>query len=765
MAIHRPPCASTASPSGVPSAGPNVIRSAPAPIAPLARSYPNTRTRGSGSPESMKYMASAAGLHPIPFDSVTAPSITVMVPSPSSRYRAPAPGRRSRATVPAQNRPAGSTAPSLKRRSAPIPGGRTGPVPARPPALTPPPLPRPPRSAGTRRPRPARTRRGAGEPPRRPARPARDRSPPGRARRRGSTGGPARPGCRPRSGCARPAPRPAARPARPRPPGRPPSARSPAHPQRQALDQVPLEDQVDHDGRHRADERARHQDRDAGRPARRQGGQPDRDGALPGLQEQQPDQQVVPDLDELQHRHRGDGRQRQRQRDAQERPLVAQAVHHRGLDQLVGDPAVVGGHQERRERRAQRRVDQDRAQVGVDQPELGQVHVLRDDDRLQRHHQGRHHQQEHHLAAPVVQLGEGEAGHAGHGHDDRDRRRAHDGRAEQLAADRQLAEQLRPARDRVAVLLLELGLVPEGVVEHVPERVEHHDGHDGHQDEDPPVPRPPPPPRAGPGPGLSPGLRLRLRLGRHRHHPSPSSDRISRSWTRPTTIMMTNRMIPYSAPVPNWPWAKPDWYTKNSSVVVPSPGPPPVITKIRLNSAENALITVITNENWMNRRSSGSVTRKNTCRRVSPSTRAASVSVGSRVAIPVRKMIVLVPSMDQMNVMASAVSALPCPARALVCTDPRPTSASRWFSIPFSAKNWTDTIPMTTHEIAVGRKYTDRKKRQPSTCSCSRAATPSGMPMANGMHSSSSPLFSRTRQKIGSDSAVAYVPGPIQVDV
>ena len=93
---------------------------------------------------------------------------------------------------------------------------------------------------------------------------------------------------------------------------------------------------------------------------------------------------------------------------------------------------------------------------------------------------------------------------------------------------------------------------------------------------------------------------------------------------------------------------------------MPRPGPPPVITKIRLNRAENALITVITNENWMNRRSSGSVTRKKICHRFSPSTRAASISVGSSVAIPVRKMIVFVPSMDQMNVIARARSALYC---------------------------------------------------------------------------------------------------------
>ena len=54
----------------------------------------------------------------------------------------------------------------------------------------------------------------------------------------------------------------------------------------------------------------------------------------------------------------------------------------------------------------------------------------------------------------------------------------------------------------------------------------------------------------------------------------------------------------------------------------------------------------------------------------------------------------------------------------------------------------------------MGRKYTDRKNRQPRTCSFSRAAMASGMPIANGTASSSSALFSITRQKIGSLSAV-----------
>src|SRR3984957_18988177 len=42
------------------------------------------------------------------------------------------------------------------------------------------------------------------------------------------------------------------------------------HAQRQALDQVPLEDQVDDDGRDRADQRAGHQCRDAGGASGRQ---------------------------------------------------------------------------------------------------------------------------------------------------------------------------------------------------------------------------------------------------------------------------------------------------------------------------------------------------------------------------------------------------------------------------------------------------------------------------------------------------------------
>src|SRR6516164_11158782 len=76
----------------------------------------------------MKYSTAPSGLQPSPFDSVTPSSTVVMVPSGSRRYSAPAPGVTSLATVPAQNRPAGSHAPSLNRTSPGMSGGRHGPA-------------------------------------------------------------------------------------------------------------------------------------------------------------------------------------------------------------------------------------------------------------------------------------------------------------------------------------------------------------------------------------------------------------------------------------------------------------------------------------------------------------------------------------------------------------------------------------------------------------------------------------------------------------
>ena len=55
--------------------------------------------------------------------------------------------------------------------------------------------------------------------------------------------------------------------------------------------------------------------------------------------------------------------------------------------------------------------------------------------------------------------------------------------------------------------------------------------------------------------------------------------------------------------------------------------------------------------------------------------------------------------------------------------------------------------------------------RQPNTCSSSRNAIPSGIPIATGIESRSSALFWSTRQNAGSWNSCVYVDGPIQVAV
>ena len=83
-----------------------------------------------------------------------------------------------------------------------------------------------------------------------------------------------------------------------------------------------------------------------------------------------------------------------------------------------------------------------------------------------------------------------------------------------------------------------------------------------------------------------------------------------------------------------------------------------------------------------------------------------------------------VPNIDQMNVIITANSAR-CSFESMSgCSEPSPTSPSIPCRIPSSAKKRVETKPITTHEIAVGRKKTERKKRQPRMWPLSRNATP-----------------------------------------
>jgi hypothetical protein len=92
-------------------------------------------------------------------------------------------------------------------------------------------------------------------------------------------------------------------------------------------------------------------------------------------------------------------------------------------------------------------------------------------------------------------------------------------------------------------------------------------------------------------------------------------------------------------------------------------------------------------------------------------------------------------------------------------------SPRRLFIGPVGENILTATIPITTHDIAVGKKITDRKNRQPHTCSWSIAAIIRGITIATGTDNNNSPLFSATRQNIGFSNSLTYVLGPIHVEL
>ena len=69
--------------------------------------------------------------------------------------------------------------------------------------------------------------------------------------------------------------------------------------------------------------------------------------------------------------------------------------------------------------------------------------------------------------------------------------------------------------------------------------------------------------------------------------------------------------------------------------------------------------------------------------------------------------------------------------------------------MPSSAKKRAAMAPITTHETAVGRKNTVRKKRQPGRWLESRNAIASGKPIATGIASTSIALFLSTCWKSG----------------
>src|SRR5579864_807512 len=109
-----------------------------------------------------------------------------------------------------------------------------------------------------------------------------------------------------------------------------------AHTHRQPADQVPLEDEVDEHRRQRADQRTRHLHREVLEVLRRDRLEANGDRAVRRrLEEEQSDEEVVPDLDELEYGDRDDRRHRERQHDSEEDAAVADSVDQRGLDHIL----------------------------------------------------------------------------------------------------------------------------------------------------------------------------------------------------------------------------------------------------------------------------------------------------------------------------------------------------------------------------------------------------------------------------------------------
>ena len=263
----------------------------------------------------------------------------------------------------------------------------------------------------------------------------------------------------------------------------------------------------------------------------------DGDRAVVGrLQEEQPHEQVVPDLDELQHRDGRDCRDGERQHDPEEDLPVAQPVDQRRLDHVLGQATEVRGHQERRERRPERRVDDDRAVVVVDEAELREVDVLGNDQRLHRdHHRGGDHEEDG-AREPVAQRPEGVARRGARDQDDPDRAQGDQGRVEHLAADRQRLEELVPGGQREPAAEVVLGQRPERHLPHQPERVEHHDRDDDQRRVH------------GQPSGAAPPHRSARELVAV--DGAQSSLRNSRSWIMLTVNTSTNSTTPAVAPTP-----------------------------------------------------------------------------------------------------------------------------------------------------------------------------------------------------------------------
>lgn len=93
------------------------------------------------------------------------------------------------------------------------------------------------------------------------------------------------------------------------------------------------------------------------------------------LQQQKPDQEIVPDQNELEHDNSGQAGLGDPEGSPPEAAQVAEVVTEGGVDDLVRQALEEGGHKEGAEGDADCGIDQDGADIGIDQVKSRQVRV------------------------------------------------------------------------------------------------------------------------------------------------------------------------------------------------------------------------------------------------------------------------------------------------------------------------------------------------------------------------------------------------------
>src|SRR6266508_2528079 len=420
-----------------------------------------------------------------------------------------------------------------------------------------------------------------------------------------------------------------------------------------ALDEVTLECEEDDQRHNHRQENAGSDDVDARPELPRLLLQRHRD-RLGVLSEHQRHQQVVPHPEELEDRQRRDRGPAERQHHLAEDGELLAAVHPGRLQQVPWDPDEEVAQQENPERQPEGDVEQHRGGHRTEDADSAEQLRVRDHADLDRHHDQRHHQDEQPVAAGELHPREGVRRSSGDQHHQQGRRhRDQDGVHQRLDHGARL-QQVGVVVEAQLIELVENGPPARAgcVLAGAEARDEDADG--GHQPEQPhqhqadlhhsvaqqadhlvgdPAPRSPQPGR----------LQLRARIQCGAHDCSLRNRRTLNSIAGSTT---RNSRIANALPMP-WFCAPPKdaMYISYAMTVALSGFGGITYTRSKIFST---LIISVTKTTTSTGRTSGMVTRRNTCHSVAPSTRAASRASRGIAARPAAISTIAKPAQIQM---------------------------------------------------------------------------------------------------------------------